>query len=184
MTTYNFPIAFVCDICGRRFSVLSNLNRHAKRCPMRPVNLTKTIATTNPANTSSSDQVTEGEIQPGPSSEVPRGRKRKSATQDPTKGNNHPQVPPAKPKRSRRAPSPSSWVPGSLRHFDLTPQTNSAPMPLPPVHPYGDVEERDSFDENVDVAPYHPQGWKGRLPGPGVMERDIANTNGGRILVF
>ncbi|PCH33193.1 hypothetical protein WOLCODRAFT_159897, partial [Wolfiporia cocos MD-104 SS10] len=30
--------AYACDTCGRRFGVLSNLNRHTKRCAQRPVN--------------------------------------------------------------------------------------------------------------------------------------------------
>ncbi|THG93506.1 hypothetical protein EW145_g8359, partial [Phellinidium pouzarii] len=30
--------AFVCTICGRRFGVASNLNRHTRRCAARPVN--------------------------------------------------------------------------------------------------------------------------------------------------
>ena len=30
-------------------------------------------------------------------------------------------------------------------------------------------EERNSYDENMDVErPYHPDGWKDRLPGPGL----------------
>ena len=110
-----------------------------------------------------------------------RGRKRKSVTQDAvaestTSG--------TKQKRCRRAPSPSIWVPDSLKYFDLTPQQRTTPVPLPPVQPYGDIEERDSLDETVAISPYHPQGWKGKLPGPGVMEKDITNTSGGRILVF
>ncbi|KAH8111496.1 hypothetical protein DFH11DRAFT_1793618 [Phellopilus nigrolimitatus] len=31
-------ISFVCTICGRRFGVASNLNRHTRRCAARPVN--------------------------------------------------------------------------------------------------------------------------------------------------
>ncbi|TFK23711.1 hypothetical protein FA15DRAFT_446538 [Coprinopsis marcescibilis] len=32
-------LAFVCEICGRRFGVASNLNRHVKRCVLKPVNM-------------------------------------------------------------------------------------------------------------------------------------------------
>jgi hypothetical protein len=31
-------LAFVCDTCGRRFGVASNLNRHVKHCILKPVN--------------------------------------------------------------------------------------------------------------------------------------------------
>ncbi|TCD68595.1 hypothetical protein EIP91_010385 [Steccherinum ochraceum] len=80
-------------------------------------------------------------------------------------------------KRRRRAPSPSNWIPESLRHFDLTPLPKATPVPLPPVEPYGAAgatpdswqwEERDSFDRSMAMRPYHPEGWKGVLPGPGV----------------
>lgn len=177
--------AHVCDTCGRRFGVQSNLNRHAKRCALRPVNSTKALAGTSSAGVSPSEQpAQQEEIRADLPVEIPRGRKRKSVAQDPTADDTPTETTVGRPKRSRRAPSPCRWVPDSLRSFDLTPQTKSTPVPLPPVQPFGDSEERDSLDENVAVAPYHPLGWKGILPGPGVMERDIANTSGGRILVF
>lgn len=80
------------------------------------------------------------------------------------------------------------------------------PVPLPPVHPLeperalteADIEERDSFvDERaVGSAPYHPRGWKGRLPGPaadgavgmgygmGMGMGGGEGPGGGRVLVF
>ncbi|KAI0762534.1 hypothetical protein C8Q74DRAFT_1371554 [Fomes fomentarius] len=93
-------------------------------------------------------------------------------------------------KRARRAPSPERWVPDSLRTFDLTPIQKSTPVPLPPVRPFQDAynntyyEERDSFDENAAANPYHPRGWKGRLPGPGLMGTNVANRSGGQLLIF
>ena len=82
--------------------------------------------------------------------------------------------PPA--KRRRRAPSPSQWVPQSLADFNITPAeyAKPTPVPLPPVTAYKDprseewIEERNSWDENVSLLPYHPCGWKGTLPGPGI----------------
>lgn len=48
-------------------------------------------------------------------------------------------------------------------------------------------EERDSWDENVDLNPYHPYGWNGVLPGPGLGHglgfggKDVRNLSlGGR----
>ena len=91
------------------------------------------------------------------------------------------------PKRRRRAPSPVRWVPASLTQFDMFPIecTQSTPIPLLPVTPYQDprssewIEERDSYDENVGVNPYHPRYWKGKLPGPGLMlgGKSVMNLN-------
>jgi len=74
---------------------------------------------------------------------------------------------PAK-KRPRRAPTPTPWIPQSLRDFDLTPSRKSCPVPLVPVRPSSwDGEERDSFAmDELPHNPYHPDGWMGRLPGP------------------
>jgi hypothetical protein len=48
---------------------------------------------------------------------------------------------------------------------------------LAPVSPSA-TEERNSYDENVGVAPYR-EHWKGRLPGPGLVtglgRKDIGN---------
>ncbi|KAI0719080.1 hypothetical protein C8T65DRAFT_60829 [Cerioporus squamosus] len=123
---------------------------------------------------------------------VPRRapRKRKSDGEEPSV----PDAPserqqPRPRKRARRAPSPERWVPDSLKTFDLTPIVKSTPVPLPPVRPFSDTynqffEERDSFDENASVNPYHPGGWKGRLPGPGLMGHNVANRSGGQLLIF
>ena len=103
-------------------------------------------------------------------------------------------------KRRRRAPSPSLWVPWSLRTFNLTCEEiyRSSPVPLPPVRKSLPKEERDSWDENVASRPYHPVEWRGVLPGPGLGHglglggKDVRNINFGasggimlgRVLVF
>ncbi|KAH7925671.1 hypothetical protein BV22DRAFT_1010705 [Leucogyrophana mollusca] len=79
-------------------------------------------------------------------------------------------------KRRRRAPSPSQWIPTSLLPFNLfsIDFTKSTSVPLPPVSAFKDassdewIEERDSWNENVGLTPYHPCGWGGALPGPGL----------------
>ena len=94
-------------------------------------------------------------------------------------------------KRRRRAPSPTRWIPFSLLAFDLTPAEyhKSTPVPLPPVKPSMNgqwIEERNSWDENVGIAPYHTD-WTGKLPGPGFRighgfglgGRDVANLGAG-----
>lgn len=264
-------VAFVCNICGRRFGVASNLNRHTKRCAVRPVNATRgalanTVAS-SPAQRSLTQQAPEQQQQqqhaessamaisatnPDANKSVHSGApvfpvrgRRQPARRPPASqpippvattadlgtgtgagsgGSNSgytgsgsgsdgeqkaaldhdhgggrrdsPQQP--RTKRRRRAPSPSRWVPDSLRNFDLTPTRKSVPTPLPPVSPYhdpvtGEQEERDSFttagtpaDENtappgarVYEAPYHPCGWSGRLPGPAVVVGgDLTNIAG------
>jgi hypothetical protein len=60
-------------------------------------------------------------------------------------------------------------------------------VPLPPVKPLWTLEmiyeERDSYDENVGLAPY-ADDWSGRLPGPGVglamglVWRDVRDFGG------
>jgi hypothetical protein len=77
------------------------------------------------------------------------------------------------PKRRRRAPSPSQWIPHSLLAYNLSPSEGekSSPVPLPPVVPFISlgivIEERNSYDENFGFAPYGDD-WNGKLPGPGL----------------
>ncbi|KAG1746901.1 hypothetical protein EDB19DRAFT_1688271 [Suillus lakei] len=189
--------AFVCDTCGRRFGVASNLNRHVKRCILKPVN------TANRANqmTSSDSAGTSQEVTSVPPAEIsvasgaaassdsdsrPNKRARDESTTSPS------EQPKASAKRRRRAPSPSQWIPTSLLPFNLFPveSTKATTVPLPPVTAVKDevsnewVEERDSWDESIGLTPYHPCGWKGTLPGPavGFGGKDVGNVglvNGG-----
>lgn len=103
-------------------------------------------------------------------------------------------------KRRRRAPSPSQWIPGTLQNFNLHSEDSyrATTVPLPPVRRNAPREERNSWDENVNHSPYHPCGWSGTLPGPGLGQgiglggKDVRNMNFGgrggsmlgRVLVF
>jgi hypothetical protein len=103
-------------------------------------------------------------------------------------------------KRRRRAPSPSQWIPGTLLNFNLHSEDSyrATTVPLPPVRRNLPREERNSWDENVNNTPYHPGGWSGTLPGPGLGQgiglggKDVRNVNFGgkggfmlgRVLVF
>lgn len=208
ITPFTYP-AFVCDICGRRFGVNSNLNRHVKRCILRnpgdgeavsaspesPARgeQTTTAPVAGPSNTSASDP---------PHSPAPAVRKRKATSSralasSPTQTRGQilqAQAQPP-PKRRRRPTSPVQWVPESLADFNLfsIEGTKSTCVPLPPVSPLRDpnshvvIEERNSWDENTSSTPYHPSGWKGFLPGPGLGRRDIGNLtssppNGGYVM--
>ena len=193
-------LAFVCDTCGRRFGVASNLNRHVKRCILKPVNAanrTQMPPSTPPSGTTDAPLripptadpvIAAAATTPAPS------RKRTRDTTDPASPPPSPAHSPSKPptKRRRRAPSPSHWIPHSLADFNITPAeyTKPTPVPLPPVTAYKDpasdewIEERNSWDESVGSSPYHPCGWKGTLPGPGVGlgGKDVMNlglVNGG-----
>ncbi|KIJ60554.1 hypothetical protein HYDPIDRAFT_170170 [Hydnomerulius pinastri MD-312] len=195
--------AFVCDTCGRRFGVASNLNRHVKRCILKPVNGANR-ANANPMNSSTTStsaadappslraSTTSDPPSPGASS-VPSNKRSRESDAGPSSPPGSP-VQSSRPplKRRRRAPSPSQWIPQSLVDFNLTPAeyTKATPVPLPPVTAFKDtisdewIEERDSWDETVGLLPYHPCGWKGTLPGPGIGlgGKDVMNlglVNGG-----
>ncbi|KAJ7596529.1 hypothetical protein C8J56DRAFT_917670 [Mycena floridula] len=111
------------------------------------------------------------------------GNARRSASSSPECVEIAPKPAPSAPKRRRRAPSPSVWIPDSLQGFNLMPAEfhRPVPLPLPPVVPSA-YEERNSWDETVGLTPYHPKEWshRPRLPGPlgpilGLMSKDIGN---------
>jgi len=175
------PSAHVCEICSRRFSVASNLNRHVRRCVLRPVNTMHTaptpsgqpLAADTPSAPSSSHTARSGsegcstgsmsETTLSPRSSAPSPKR--TSTSDP---NGETEASRPVKKRPRRAPTPTPWIPMSLRGFDLTPTRKSCPVPLAPVRPSTwEGEERDSYSpEELPHNPYHPDGWVGKLPGP------------------
>lgn len=191
----------MCDTCGRRFGVASNLNRHVKRCILKPVN---TVTANRTNQTSSSDSARPSQeaasvsvpeapapatptIAPSDSDLRPNKRPRDDSSSLPS------DQPRPSTKRRRRAPSPSQWIPTSLLPFNLFPTESSkaTTVPLPPVTAVKDevsnewIEERNSWAENVGLTPYHPCGWKGTLPGPALIGfggKDVGNVgliNGG-----
>ncbi|KAG5644138.1 hypothetical protein DXG03_009085 [Asterophora parasitica] len=182
--------AFVCDTCGRRFGVASNLNRHVKRCILKPVNAAAAGKQSSPGTAGNSSD-SQSARDPSPSS----SNTLSSNSSDQPSSPAHQSTPsparqsrasaPAAPKRRRRAPSPSRWIPPSLLSFNLTPPESrqSTPVPLPPVRRNLPKEERNSWDENVASSPYHPRGWKNVLPGPGLglglglSGKDVRNLN-------
>ncbi|KAI9461133.1 hypothetical protein HD554DRAFT_2028410 [Boletus coccyginus] len=186
--------AFVCDTCGRRFGVASNLNRHVKRCILKPVNAANraqmapsSSPSTSPSGSASAPPplriaTATGDTPPA------RHTQKRTRDADPPDSPTHS----APTKRRRRAPSPSHWIPQSLVDFNITPAeyTKPTPVPLPPVTAYKDpssdewIEERNSWDDTVAPLPYHPCGWRGTLPGPavGLGGKDMMNlglVNGG-----
>lgn len=223
MRVINLP-AFVCDTCGRRFGVASNLNRHVKRCILKPVNVTSPSHKSTSGSPSSpvdspSTSTMSSPNQTHISSAALGKRSRTSSTTSPpdvslpindtssqlialaassssasTKSKVSGQ------KRRRRAPSPSQWVPETLQNFNLLSEDSYrvTQVPLPPVRRNPPHEERDSWDENANQTPYHPCGWRGILPGPGLghgfglggkdmRNLDLGGRGGfmlGRVLVF
>jgi hypothetical protein len=217
------PLAFVCETCGRRFGVASNLNRHVRRCILKPVNAAVAAVASSSASPSTSGSRTLSAMSPNSDTSATtakvgtakRGRalsstgSTSSSSGSSSSGNPSPLqkggpdgtgTRPLGQKRRRRAPSPSSWIPWSLRAFNLACEEfyRSTPVPLPPVRRALPKEERDSWDENVPKRPYHPIEWKGVLPGPGLGHglglggKDVRNINFGgsggimlgRVLVF
>ncbi|KAF9261978.1 hypothetical protein L218DRAFT_973779 [Marasmius fiardii PR-910] len=160
--------AFQCEACGRRFGVASNLNRHVRRCILKPVNTSAASASHGNTGTSSSTDSSERgrSSTTSPVQEYSDRTTTTTTTATATVGTS-----PTTQKRRRRAPSPSRWIPASLLNFTLEASQKTASLPLPPVRPSEwDNEERDSFDENIGVAPYHPREWQYKpfLPGPGL----------------
>jgi len=51
-----------------------------------------------------------------------------------------------------------------------TTSTVSLPLAHTPLNMF--TEERDSYDVSTPTHPYHPACWRGKLPGPGLMEVD------------
>ena len=215
-------LAFVCDTCGRRFGVASNLNRHVKRCILKPVNSPsssyKSSSGSPPANSSSTSSTpsTSTSTPPHESGAPKRGRRTAAHVVSPPTDTNNASCsstatsnvaststpkPPGQ-KRRRRAPSPSQWIPATLLNFNLHSEDSyrATTVPLPPVRRNLPREERNSWDENVNHTPYHPGGWNGTLPGPGLGQgigsgfggKDVRNVNFGgkggfmlgRVLVF
>ncbi|EKM60686.1 uncharacterized protein PHACADRAFT_179884 [Phanerochaete carnosa HHB-10118-sp] len=133
-----------------------------------------------------------------PADAAPRSRKRRASSppSDAASGSNSSgsstpapaAVAAPRPKRRRRAPSPTLWVPESLRAFNLTPYAKATPVPLPPVAPHSAAgEERNSFvrySASEGRRLYHPSGWKGRLPGPALLEPESLGAMGVRMLVI
>lgn len=215
-------VAFVCDTCGRRFGVASNLNRHVRRCILKPVNATLATTQAPPSSIPRGSGTTSSDMSSSNQHDVPaakaatakRGRassssesasSASSSSSSQSHGNRSGadgagSSRPSGQKRRRRAPSPSVWIPWSLRAFNLACEEfhRSTPVPLPPVRRNLPREERDSWDDNVSARPYHPHEWRGVLPGPGLGHgfglgaKDIQNVNFGgsggimlgRVLVF
>jgi len=180
------PPAWACEICARRFSVSSNLNRHARRCRekwAKADSLAAAAATDTPTPSPSSDpsqSPPSSASSDSPDSDRPpsphltdRPKRRQSApgglvqyeTDDGSRTHDQRHVA-GKPHRRRRKGSPSEpWVPASLVNFNLQSVTRSVlSTPLPAAVP-SKFEERNSFADTPPQA-YHPSWWTGSLVGP------------------
>jgi len=193
--TIEFP-AFVCNTCGYRFSVASNLKRHARKCVLRPVNSHPLSISDKPQSEDCRSEAVPvtPEFQCGTSNDAVVSNRavaidvasESSTTPSSQTGkrvygddavvqgpSSLAQRPKPTAKRRRRAPSPMRWVPDSLLAFDLCPieATKATSVPLPPVMPARDhpFEERNSWDTSFGRRPYHPEEWLGKLPGPGFV---------------
>jgi hypothetical protein len=193
---------------------MSNLNRHIRRCVLKPVHTTVALCNQSVSSASANSPTATVSSSGSPDNAQPTdahanmdhassSSNTSSSTRPSRQSAPPPTSQPRQPgqKRRRRAPSPSRWIPPSLLSFNLSPPEaqKATPVPLPPVkRNLHKGEERDSWDENVASTPYHPCGWKDVLPGPGfglglgLGGKDVRNLNLGgnggfmlgRVLVF
>jgi hypothetical protein len=168
-TNSNHLTAYSCNTCPRRFGVASNLNRHKRICPRS--NDTASLGVGPSVASVSHPSICERSSSlPQPTA---RTHRRLTNTID-------------RPRRNRRPQPRPLWIPSSLRFFDLTPIPKSVPVPLPPMHTFTNEEHNLFFDEfHVGEMPYHPNGWRGYLPGPApTIEAAMGPGGGGHLLVF
>lgn len=166
------PTAHPCHLCGRRFSISSNLRRHLRSCPVAKGGV--------------------GELDLDihiPSEEFRSPGRRRRETKH---NNNQPWIPLSLVPFKNASILTSNLA---IARFHM-PKTTIT-IPLQPVIPHGSIssasddkspawehlrtngilperkwEERDSYDESAPIFPYHPVSWTGRLPGPGLMKVD------------
>jgi hypothetical protein len=176
--------------------VASNLNRHVRKCKLKPIHAAASASpndsasgsphSVSPVPSNNSSHTYTGSVN-GQCNKRSRDVAFSSDQYNLSAGQcgGQPEIKPVIPKRRRRAPSPSQWIPYSLSQFNLTSEElqKVTPVPLPPVRRCLPREERDSWDENVNATPYHPRGWKEVLPGPGIGicsglgGKDVRNLN-------
>lgn len=183
-------IAHQCELCGRRFSIPSNLRRHMKSCEASK-RRSGAESSSKPTSQPSASQdiyspLLGGLVPVGPT--PPREARRTSPYPRAAPDTNH--IPGSSTFRVHAPRRPSSsarqWLPPSLAHFSNASTLSSTPpfthtsaarftavaIPLPPVRPMPEAgEERDSYQVS-SKWPYHPSQWEGRLPGPGLLGGD------------
>ncbi|KAF8916573.1 hypothetical protein CPB85DRAFT_1216253 [Mucidula mucida] len=93
-----------------------------------------------------------------------------ATTASSTTSSNTPSPPPPPTKRRRRAPSPTFWVPASLRGFVLLAAAHYGTVVSNPS-PLDSWDERDSCAP-ASLNPYHPAEWA-KLPGPAFPVRTV-----------
>ncbi|KAF9654235.1 hypothetical protein BDM02DRAFT_3106535 [Thelephora ganbajun] len=209
MCNRSSPLAWACEICGRRFSVSSNLNRHTRRCREKWVKADNSMTDTPPPSALSDlSEHTESSPSSCSSSSLSGGsggyspssphltdgpKRRQSAVEsirydtgdDRARSHDQPHIA-GRSHRRRRKDSPAEpWIPASLVNFNLDPVTRSVPTPLPAVVP-SMLEERNSY-EDTPLQAYHPSCWTGHLVGPSYTPRSEEVSRGrfyGKLLVF
>ncbi|KDQ17596.1 hypothetical protein BOTBODRAFT_143961 [Botryobasidium botryosum FD-172 SS1] len=180
-----------CDLCGRRFSIPSNLRRHKKSCEASKKRFeaeSSTSPTSQPSADQDSSSPTISPLGSPADTSSPHGSRRTLPYAKPPPSNkpHTPSSPPTRPHASRR-PSSARWLPPSLAQFANASTLSSAPpffpnsttrftdvtIPLPPVRPMPEEgEERNSYQASP-AWPYHPSQWEGGpLPGPGLLRDD------------
>ena len=180
-------LAWACEICTRRFSVSSNLNRHTRRCREKWAKA-DSLAMDMPTPSASSSPPEHIEASPTSSSTLTDGPDDPYRPPSPQSTTDKPKRRQSAQYRRRRKGSPTEpWIPASLVNFNLDPVTGSVPTPLPAVVPNPNkLEERNSYD-NTPLQAYHPSCWTGQLVGPSYVPRAEEFPRSrfcGKVLVF
>ncbi|KDQ17595.1 hypothetical protein BOTBODRAFT_646663 [Botryobasidium botryosum FD-172 SS1] len=192
MLTHTGERAHQCKLCGRRFSIPSNLRRHTKSCEAakrRSGAESSSKLTTQPSASQDIYSSPLGGLVPVGST-PPREARRPSPYSKATHAPDINDISGSSTSRVHTSRRPSSsarqWLPPSLAHFSNASTLSSTPpftqssaarftavaIPLPPVRPApNEGEERDSYHVS-SRWPYHPNHWEGRLPGPGLLGDD------------
>lgn len=199
--------AWACDICGRRFSVSSNLNRHIRRCREKWAKSESSATDTPPPSAVSDPSESTGSphSSSSPSSYSSASTDSSDAYRPPSPQltdqqrqsapgpvqyetdygtRSHDQRHGAGKRRRKDSPT-EPWIPASLVNFNLDPATKYTPTPLPAVVP-GTCEERNSYADTPSQA-YHSRYWTGTLVGPNHIPRSEDMSRGrycGKLLVF
>ena len=200
MCNRSSPQAWACEICGRRFSVSSNLNRHTRRCKEKwakasslatdtppPSALSESSERTESPPSSSSSSSSDGfdaHLPPSPQL-TDRRQSIQYETDDGTRSHDQRLVAVRNNRRRRKSYPVEPWIPASLVSFNLEPEPKSVPTPLPAVVP-GIYEERNSYAD-TPLEAYHPSCWTGNLVGPSYALRSDELPTGhycGKLLVF
>ncbi|KAG6849765.1 hypothetical protein H0H93_005447 [Arthromyces matolae] len=146
----NVTIALPCSYWGKG------------RCVLKPVNATSAAGNTEHANNAGGSSTNASATPPSPSHTLSSNSSDKAGSPGRISyPHSHHNKPPGAPKRRRRAPSPSRWVPPSLAHFNLAPPESVHGGDAPGTA--GVTTHRVLIKDRTFVDELHYKGWSLKL---------------------